>query len=185
MPWKPKIRPPLVKCGTCGKTRRAGQRHTCVTRLDRKPRQPKRSTLTGPRIQLFTCPDCGKPAGPGHVCTKRSDFRKRRRDHAKAGREREKKEAAERRKTAAAKKRRQRHDPEECADEDCPAYGCVQYRKGFVRGYEEGYGAGAAAGYPVRSCGRLRRRVRGWECQRRVMRASRCGCSPGLTCCRW
>jgi len=147
VPWKPKIRPPLIKCGGCGKSRRAGASHTCVTRLDRKARQPKRSTLTGPRIQLFACEDCGQPAGPGHSCVKRTDFRKRKRDHAKAEADREKKEAAERRKAAAAKKRRQRHDPDDCEDEDCPAYGCVQFRKGFEKGYEAGYGAGAAAGY--------------------------------------
>ena len=121
MPWKPKIRAPLIKCGSCPKSYRVGDRHTCVTRLDRKGRKPRKTKVTGPRVQIWSCPDCGKPAGLGHSCRKRTDFRKRKQAQAKAERDREKQEAAERKKAAAAKKRSESHDPEDCEDEEAQA----------------------------------------------------------------
>ena len=86
--------------------------------------------------------DGRKPAGPRHVCTKRTDFKKRRADQARQERERERKAAA-----AARKKTRQRndrHDPDECEDEDCQAYGCVQFRRGFQTGEQVGYAIASA-----------------------------------------
>lgn len=144
MPWKPRIRPPMVKCGSCPKSYRLGERHTCITRLDRKARRPRKAKLTGPQLTLWTCPDCGKPAGLRHTCRKRSDFRKRKRD---AEAQRKKEEQAARRKAAAASRARSRHDPDECTDEDCQAYGCVQFRRGFELGQDVGYGTGHAEGH--------------------------------------
>ena len=147
MPWKPKIRAPLIKCGSCPKSYRLGERHTCVTRLDRKARKPRAAKLTAPRVQIWTCPDCGKPVGLGHSCRTKTDFRKRKQAHAKAEADRVKREAAERKKAAAARKRSGRHDPEDCEDADCDVYGCVLFRRGWQKGHDVGYGAGAMAGH--------------------------------------
>jgi hypothetical protein len=41
VPWKPKIKVSLVKCGTCGKPYSNPLTHTCVVRLDYKRRAAK------------------------------------------------------------------------------------------------------------------------------------------------
>lgn len=138
----PKIRATLSVCGDCGKPKKLGQRHTCVTPLDRKPRNGK--TRLDPRFSysLGKCGTCHKEIRSlPHVCNVRSDFRKR-----KA--EQEKREAAERRKAKQKGKRRDNHpDAADCADESCRRYACVQAKIAFRRGHAAGYASGFAQGH--------------------------------------
>jgi hypothetical protein len=43
--------------------------------------------------------------------------------------------------------RNSEHLPEDCGDDDCPRYGCVMFRKGFLAGYRSGYQDGWTEGY--------------------------------------
>jgi hypothetical protein len=134
-----KIRASLVRCGTCGKPKRLGERHTCITRLDRKPRTGKTTVAPKLRVSYGKCATCHKEITSWpHTCTVRTDFRKRKAEQAKQ-------EKADRRK---ARRRRDEHPPaSECTDEDCPRYPCVQARIAYQRGRADGDSAGHARGH--------------------------------------
>jgi hypothetical protein len=138
-----KIRASLVRCGTCGKPKRLGERHVCVTRLDKKPRTGKTTVQPKLRLSYGKCPTCQKEITSWpHTCTVKTDFRKRKAEQAKQ-------EKAER--AAAARKQRRRHDDHppasECPDEDCPRYPCVQARIAWARGHQAGHAAGHDEGH--------------------------------------
>lgn len=150
MPWQPKIRVALVKCGRCGKSYR-GPGHTCVTRMGRKPGRTKVKPQAS--ASLIKCGKCGKAyANPlTHTCTVKTDF-KARTAKAKADAKRQAAEA----KRAARKAARGEHEPEDCTDDDCPRFGCRMYKRGYLagdaagfrRGYKAGYVDGYAKGFP-------------------------------------
>jgi hypothetical protein len=87
---------------------------------------------------LFRCPHCGKDyANPlTHVCRKRSDFKRRQKQHHQA---------------QQRKPSRPSHDYERCRDEHCQRYPCRAYRDGHEAGYFEGEAKGFAAGYAAAS----------------------------------
>lgn len=125
MGWGPRLN---TVCGRCGKPR--GLTHTCFGKGKRKP-------SIKPRLSWGKCPDCGKAYGPNrllHVCTKRTDFKKRKAEHEK--REREK-----------ARQGRPRHDYTECSDGECKRVLCVAYKSGRELGDTEGYARGWDHGY--------------------------------------
>jgi hypothetical protein len=39
------------------------------------------------------------------------------------------------------------HTAERCTDDGCQRYGCVMYRRGHAKGYEDGTATGYAAGF--------------------------------------
>ena len=132
MPRKPRLRVALIKCGTCGKRYSNPLAHVCVTSRSRSGR-----TRLAPKASIaIKCQRCGKDyANPlTHVCKVPSDFRKRKREHA--------------RQQAAEKRRAQRdqHDYATCDDEHCERFPCRVYREGYEQGYADGTGAGFAAG---------------------------------------
>lgn len=45
MPWKPKIKVQLIKCGTCGKPYNNPIKHVCVTRMDRRRVAAKKKAI--------------------------------------------------------------------------------------------------------------------------------------------
>lgn len=137
-----------VRCGRCGKPR--GIRHTCVTRIGRRPRPHRvQSPVT------WECPSCHKTRGLRHTCGNSGDFKARKRkaatDERRSKRAATRRRQADRRKQAAADRRaRERarkkarkkrtspprprgesHEPGTCGDRDCPRYGCVAYWRGM------------------------------------------------------
>lgn len=135
-----KIRASLVRCGTCGKPKRLGERHVCVTRLDKPERRGRTKIQPKIRPSYGKCPTCKHEITKWpHTCEVKTDFRKR-----KA--EQEKRETAERRRQK--RRRRNEHPPaSECGDESCPRYACVQARIAFAMGHAAGYASGFAQGH--------------------------------------
>src|SRR5579875_976126 len=128
MGWRPQLN---TVCGRCGKPR--GLAHTCVSNSRRK------ATIK-PKVSFGTCPKCKKPQGNPltHTCRPKSDFKRRKADHAKAER-------------AAARKKRQKntHDYQTCTDNDCPRPLCVAFKTGHTTGHREGYEVGWRIGWQV------------------------------------
>lgn len=134
------LRPALnAVCGRCGKPR--GLTHDCVSNSRRK------QTIRL-RLSFGKCPTCGKSYGSNpltHVCTKKTDFRKRKAEFDKQQREKERQKA---------KAARPKHDYTECSDTDCKRSLCVAYKagialgdaEGFQRGWRQGYSQGLAEG---------------------------------------
>jgi hypothetical protein len=96
-----------------------------------------------PKFQLSfgKCPKCRKRYGGNpltHVCTPRSDFRKRKSqfEREQAKREREK-----------ARKNRPRHLYEECSDAGCKRSACVAFKTGQALGDEAGFARGWEIGH--------------------------------------
>lgn len=128
----------VVICGRCGKPR--GLFHTCVYRIGR------RRGKTRIRVRA-ACGSCGRRMGNPlrHVCTTRTDFRKRRnaaKRAAETARRRAKRKAATERKRARARARRKvpraapkpRHDYQACREPDCQRSACVAWREGVEEG---------------------------------------------------
>jgi hypothetical protein len=146
-----KLRVTLATCGTCGRSR--GLRHACVTNAASKRRKTR--TSIRPRLRV-ACGKCGKDRGLRHTCTIRTDYKKRLRQQAAAGKKADRKAASakarakrqalrKQRSAEARKKKRPRaapHDPSRCRLPDCDRYGCTKYRAGFVDGHEDGYDEG-------------------------------------------
>ena len=122
----------LVKCGRCGKRYSNPLTHTCVVRMDSRRRRT--STKVKPALSV-KCGRCGHPLGNPftHKCVTRTDFRKRKRE-------------AERPKPRRPAPSGNTHEPAECRDEDCPRYGCKQYKAGYEAGEADTAGAAYAAG---------------------------------------
>jgi len=126
----------VVTCGRCGKPR--GLLHTCVTRIGRRRGRT--------RIRLrATCGRCGKRTGNPlrHVCTTRTDFRRRRSAARRAGQRAKRKAAAQRRRERARARRKAprpapkpRHDYQACRDMDCQRQACLAWREGVEAGLE-------------------------------------------------
>jgi hypothetical protein len=124
------LRPQLnVLCGRCGKPR--GLFHECVSNSRRK------QTLK-PTVTFGKCPNCRKTITSPltHVCTPRSDFKRRKKAH-------EKQQQAKQ----PGKRRRDSHDYTECSDNDCPRSLCVAYKTGWKAGDEAGYDRGWQRGH--------------------------------------
>jgi len=132
------VRISLVACGRCGKPR--GLFHACVYRIGRRPGR----TRIRPRV---TCGSCGKPVrNLRHVCTTRTDFRKRRnaarraeatarrRAKRKAATQRRRERARARRKTRASSPPKPRHDYRNCREPDCQRQACQAWREGVEAG---------------------------------------------------
>ena len=138
----------VIRCGACGKPRGFGM-HLC----NPGRRKHRRSTIQNP--VTWECPHCRKRRGLRHTCGNRGDFKKRKRKHATAERQRKRKaararQAARRRQAAADRRARERarkkaaasrprtsrprgdsHEPGTCGDRDCPKYGCKAYWQGM------------------------------------------------------
>ena len=98
------------------------------------------------------CPNCKKTiTNPlTHACAPRSDFKRRKKAHEKAERDRGPQEAAA----------EQAHDYTACADNGCKRSLCVAYKtgwqsgdeagyeRGWQQGHERGFKEGYAQGYP-------------------------------------
>jgi transcription elongation factor Elf1 len=145
MPVRVKVRASLIQCGRCGKPYRNPLTHQCVSRMGRKSGRSR----VKPKLQvaLIKCGKCGQSySNPlTHTCTTKTDFKKRLAEAKKA-----------------ARPKPEKHEPEDCTDDDCPRYGCVCFRKGravgysggdrdgvdgLTEGYLRGYGAGFGEGY--------------------------------------
>jgi Zn-finger nucleic acid-binding protein len=129
MGWRPKLN---VVCGRCGKP--TGLRHVCVS----NSRKPMTTKL---KVSFGKCPKCKKVYGANpalHVCTPRSDFKKRKKtfEQEQARREREK-----------ARKARPKHDYTECSDEACKRSLCVAFKGGQELGDAQGHARGWQQGY--------------------------------------
>lgn len=118
----------LIRCGRCGKHYTNPFTHICTTRIGakRKGRTKLAPRLTAPAVK---CSTCGKPySNPlTHTCTTKTDF-------------------AKRKKAAGAKPKHP--EPEDCDDgQNCQAYGCRMFWRGYALGHGTGFGAGQAQGH--------------------------------------
>lgn len=142
-----KLQGPL-RCGACGKPRGLFGTHVCPN-----GRRRRRTTLRNPLG--WRCRTCGQDHRPWQTCSKRSDFKSRRRKAKTAEKRRKQRatrerRAARRRQAAADRRARDRarkaaakrkprpprpkgdtHEPGTCGDPDCQKYGCKQYWRGM------------------------------------------------------
>lgn len=146
-----------LTCGRCGQPRELIG-HVCTVRSGRAAQRRATPKL---RLDFGKCETCNRPVGNPltHVCAPRSDFKSRRRAAAK----REKDQA---RAKARANHKADKHEYQNCKDDDCKRSVCVAYKTGwregyqvgFAEGFDAGYGAGRQAGYSegfdagLRSC---------------------------------
>jgi hypothetical protein len=126
MTWRPQLN---VVCGRCGKPR--GLVHECVSNSLRKQ-------TVKPTVTFGTCDKCRKTVSNPltHVCAPRSDFKRRKRAHEKAERDR-----------ARKKRQQQAHDYTSCTDNGCKRSLCVAYKTGWKAGDEAGYDRGWQQGH--------------------------------------
>jgi hypothetical protein len=146
-----------LTCGRCGHPRELIG-HVCVVRSGRAARRPATPKV---RLDFGKCETCNRPVGNPltHVCAPRSDFKRRRRAAAK-------REKDQIRAKTRANRKADKHEYQNCKDDDCKRSACVAYKTGwregyqtgFAEGYDAGYGAGRQAGYSegfdagLRSC---------------------------------
>jgi hypothetical protein len=123
----------------------------------RSGRAARRAATPKLKLDFGKCENCNRPVGNPltHVCAPRSDFKRRRR----AAEKHEKYQARANRKS-------EKHEYQNCKDDDCKRSACAAYKTGwregyqtgFAEGYDAGYGAGRQAGYSegfdvgLRSC---------------------------------
>lgn len=125
------LRPQLnVICGRCGKPRGLLS-HVCVS-------NSRRSQTLKPQLSFGPCPDCRKPVGNPltHVCSPRSDFKRR-------------KAKSEREQRGRGKRQQDKHDYTACSDNDCKRSLCVAFKTGFKDGDYEGYRRGWQQGHEI------------------------------------
>lgn len=126
-----------LTCGRCGQPREL-IRHVCVVRSGRAALRRATPKLT---LDFGKCETCNRPVGNPftHVCAPRSDFKRRRRAAAK----REKDQAR-----ARASRKANKHEYQNCKDDDCKRSACLAYKTGWREGYQIGFVARAGRGRP-------------------------------------
>jgi hypothetical protein len=102
----------------------------------RSGRAARRAATPKLRLDFGKCDTCKKTIGNPltHTCTPKSDFKSRKR-------------TAEQQAKAKGKRQPDRHDYQDCKDDNCKRSACVAYKTGYRRGYDDGFDDGYGIGW--------------------------------------